>query len=197
MQQMLLGASGAFQPLLHLFTSGSGTEIIPPGATTLVIEADGASGSGGSGSGVGCAQRTGGGASSGSLCRSSYNVSGQEGLTLNYVVGAGGTPSSNPGTASTVTSGTFAITSMNAPGGLGGGNAPTGTGAAAPSNATGGNVANTAGNAGFNGGLAGSGNGGAGLVGTVSTGQPGGAGGVGSGSPGLAGGNGFVGFSYV
>ena len=103
-------------------TPGSAVETIPSGFNTLTIECWGGSGGGGGGFFSGGNTSGGGGASSGSYSRTVVSVTGLGGDTLNFTVGALGIPSNNAG-ASSVSSGTLAITTMTSPGGLGGGNA--------------------------------------------------------------------------
>lgn len=135
-------------PLLHAYTSGSGTETVPAGYTNVVIEIKG----GGAGTSTPDATDTyldgGGGAA---YCRTSMAVT--PGGTFNYQVGvAGGTNihgNGVGGSASTVTSGSISLTTMTANGGQGAGaNGVGGT-------ATGGNQANVTGHNGVNGGVGG------------------------------------------
>lgn len=193
---MLLGSGGVFQPVTRIYSSGSGTEIIPPGASAVSIEDWGGTGSGGAGAGSGCTAATGGGGGSGAYCDSNYSVIGQGGLTINWAVGAGGVPSSQAGSASTVTSGTFAITSMNSPGGSGGGNGSPGVNGSPGAGgiiATGGNITNSPGNPGT-----GVRTGGVAVIGVNTTGTAGGNGGIaGTGHAGSTGSAGVIAFSYT
>ena len=181
-----LGGS-AFSPITHTYqTNGtSGTETIPSGATTVVIEVWGPSGSGGHGnnSGVGTIGGSGG---SGGYSRSVYTVSGHAGATMSYACGTGATSNAN------VISGTFTITGMQCPTGGNGGNGTLtvgGGGGGAGPTGTGGNQLNSAGNAGAAGDPTGNGAAGAAVTGIHGTGKPGALGtGINSGSnPGLTG----------
>ena len=184
-------------------TPGTGTETVPVGYNTLTIEIWGGSGGGGGGfNGGGGNNAGGGGGSSGSYSRTVMSVTGLGGDTINFTVGATGGPAS-AGTASSIANtGTLPITAMNAPGGLGGGNASSlffaGSGAAAPAVATGGTTANIAGNQGSAGvNNAGGGNpgaGGAGISGIYNGGNAGGLGGTFG--VGFSGGVGIVLFNY-
>lgn len=137
-----------FNPVLHSYTSGSGTETVPSGASNVVIEVKGGGG-GFSTTGYTLSFAAGGGG--GGYCRTSMTVT--PGGTFNYSVGpAGGTNPNNNGTAgqpSTVSSGTIILTTMTANGG-GGGNAN-----GAGGSASGGNQANANGSTGVNGGAGG------------------------------------------
>lgn len=138
-------------PPLHsmqvlLTTAGSGTHTIPSGYTTGIFETWGATGASGGGDPAGSTQ--GGGAASGSYCRSSFAVAAAGGETVDYVVGLG------PGGASSISSGTFSLTTMSAPGGGNGGTATIsagGAGGVPGAIGTGGTAANVAGNAGDSG----------------------------------------------
>ena len=178
--------------LQRIYTSGSGTEIVPTGYSNVVIE-DVGGGSGGQGGftdgGVRPPAVYGGqGGTSGSYCRSSYACSG--GQTLAWSVGLGGTAGANdfgspgPGGTSTVSSGSLSITTMTAPGGL------------ASGSPTGGNQANTAGNPGTAGGQNVRGTGGAPVTGEYLSGEGGGGNG-GLGGVGNPGNSGAVSFYYT
>ena len=180
-----------FTSKLNIYTSGSGVETVPSGATNVVIEIWGGGGGGGNSSKV----LGGGGGGSGGYSKSSYSITGSN--TLNYSVGTGGTGGIG-GTASTVTSGTKTITSMTANGGGSGGRPAPGSGGSA----TGGNLINTTGNSGEGGdstssiaaggaGITGSGTYGGGGVGGPSTE------GYGTGFRGSPGENGAVVFYYT
>lgn len=115
----LQNTSPSFTSAQHVYTSGSGTETVPNGATNVVIENWGPGGTGAYGTGS-VAQHNatyGAGGAAGGYCRSSYSCSG--GQTINYSVGTAYE------TNSTVTSGSLSITAMQANGGyqgsLGGG----------------------------------------------------------------------------
>lgn len=133
-------------PVVHSYTSGSGTETVPSGGyTQVVIEVKGG-GAGPSQTGFTDAYANGGGG--GGYSRSVYSVTA--GQTINYSVGSvGGTNLNSNGTqggASSVTSGTLSITAMTANGGLGAANNGVG------GTASGGNQANITGASGTNGG---------------------------------------------
>lgn len=186
-QQMLL--AGGFVPVLRIHASGSSTDTIPPGASNVVIELWAG---GGTGFSAGPSQGGGGGGSSG-YSRSSIALTPSNwGQTINYAVGASDTDSS-------VSSGTFSLTTMTAHKGVGG--SATQTTGGAGGTAVGGTQANTTGTAGSNqvggvGGIAG-----AGTSGTVGgDGSPYGAGGTGGDAPnagGQSGQTGAVVFSYT
>ena len=174
----LASTGGAFLPIIHIYTTvGTFIETIPAGATTMTVEVWGGGGGGGQGSGTVCTPFRGGGGGSGGYSRTVLNVAAFGGQTISYTVGAGGGPASN-GNGSSVSSGSFSITTMTTTGGL------LGTGAVSHTNgiggaggtASGGNVANTTGTTGGN-GVAG-GSGGAGVTGVNGNGNPGGSGGV-------------------
>ena len=197
----LLGQKSASSGVIHTYTTPTTAfETIPAGFTNLVIEVFGPSGGGGGGFNGGGLQSGGGGGGSGGYPRSTYSVAGQGGKTLQYTVGAAGNPA-NPGGTSSVSSGTFAITTMIANSGAGGGNAPNGaTGGAGGigGTASGGTAANTTGNTGSaglnNAGGSTGGAGGPGVSGINFGGAAGGRGG--SPSTGFAGGVGAVVFAY-
>ena len=184
-----------FTSKLNIYTSGSGVETVPSGATNVVIEIWGGGGGGGNSSNT----LGGGGGGSGGYSKSSYSITGSN--TLNYSVGTGGTGGIG-GTTSTVTSGTKTITTMTANGGSGGSRPTPGSGGSA----TGGNLINTTGNSG-EAGEAGEGSGftapgGAGITGSSGTYGAGGDGGPrsegdGTGFPGTSGNNGAVVFYYT
>lgn len=185
----LLTSGASFVPVMHVYNaSGSGTDTIPSGASTLTIEVFGASGAGGAfGSGIGI----GGGGGSGGYARSTYDVSASNGDTLDYSVGAAGSTPAGSGGNSTVSSGTFTVTTLTANGGGGGGNGGINTPGAPGTggSASGGNAVNDTGNA------ADSISGGAGLIGVYGAGAPGGYGGYSTGNP-TAGGAGLIIFRY-
>lgn len=175
-----------FQDVTRTYTSGSGVETAPQGATSVVITAAGA---GASGHGVMRFDSQGGdGGGAGAMAISEYPIIA--GQTLQYVVGASsksGTLDNRPGEASTVTSGTKTITTMSAGGGMSG---------MAGGTATGGTIGNFTGASGQ---PSEGGDGGAGGYG------PGGYGGAGADSPpgtptqnipGDIGGDGWVTFFY-
>ncbi len=169
----LFGAG--FTPVISTRTA-SGTETVPSGASTVIMEAWGETGSGGAGSGSGCTASGGGGGGSGGYSRTSFSVVTKGGLTWTVTIGSGAT-----GTATSIVAGTMTgWATMTAGFGGSGGTGPLGTAGAAGAIGTGGTQANTAGNAGAT-GLAGSGGtGGAGVVGVNGTGSAGGHGGEGA-----------------
>lgn len=180
--QLLNTGSSANQVTRTYSTAGSGTETIPVGYTTVTIEAWGASAGGNVAYLVG-GTSGGGGGGSGGYCKSVLSVSGLGGQTMTYVVGAAGAVAFN-GAASTVTAGTFSMTTMTA----GGGNTGTaasslavaGTGGTGGT-ASGGATVNTPGNPGGggtnNGGGGFGGSGGPGVSGVYGGGRSGGLGG--------------------
>ena len=183
-----------FTSKLNIYTSGSGVETVPSGATNVVIEIWGGGGGGGNSSNT----LGGGGGGSGGYSKSSYSITG--GNTLNYSVGTGGTGGNGvSGTSSTVASGTKTITTMTANSGSGAAVGIPGSGGSA----SGGNLINTTGNSGQAGGSSGSiAYGGAGI--TSSSGTYGGGGngapsseGMGTGYAGDVGSNGAVVFYYT
>ena len=142
-------------PLKRTYTSGSGTETVPNGYSTVEIEVWGGGGGGAQGAGTLDTAQNGAGAGAGGYTRSGYAVSGGE--TLHWSVGSGGTGgdtgAGSAGTAggnSVVSSGSLSITTMTGDGGQPGTNAGTGFGLGG--SATGGNQANVAGGNGTAGG---------------------------------------------
>lgn len=137
--------ASSFTPVLHIYTNGlNATETIPAGATSVVIENWG----GGGGGGYYYPTSLGGGGAAGGYCRTSMNVSSQNGKTFKYTTGGPGasqTNAGNPGNSGgsgTVTAGTVTgFTTMTANGGNGGEYA---TGASGGT-ATGGTAANATG----------------------------------------------------
>src|ERR1700690_1030259 len=105
-------------PGVHTYTSGSGTEVIPSSVNTLVIEAWGGSGGGGYGFVVYGTQYSGGGGGAGGYAKTTISVTGHGGATMTYVVGTAGKFASSGGGQSSVTAGTFTMTTMLAGGGL-------------------------------------------------------------------------------
>lgn len=181
--------TSSFVPVTHTYTSGTGTETIPSGATTMVIEAWGGSGPGGAGSSYFTAHQIqysgGGGGGAAGYCRSSFPVTGLTGETMTYIVGSAG------GGNTSITAGTFAMTTMAANGGGGGGNASGFTGGTLGTGGTasGGTSANATGSNGTAGSAGSFGTGGVGTVGINGTGARGGNGGyatmpLGGGGPG-------------
>jgi hypothetical protein len=163
-------------------TAGTFTETIPSGASQVVIEVWGASGGGGGGQTATKPFTIGGGGGSGGYSRRTIAISsGNWGKTIHTVIGASGGDAS-AGAASTLSSGTFTMTTQNANGGGGGG---TNGGGGAGGTSSGGTT-NTPGNVGGPGGT-GSSTGGAGIVGINGTGGSGGTGNFNSGAVGATG----------
>lgn len=170
----MVGLNGvATLPAFHVFsTPGATTDTVPVGATTAVIEVWGAAGGGG-------LQQTapnngGGGGGSGGYARTSLSVAGHSGQTLNITIG-------NPGSATTVASGTLTVASMSAPSGVVGADGSAGSaGGAAGATGTGGTVTNSVGIAGGPGdrGDFSGGTGALAVTGVNGTGPPGGHGGI-------------------
>jgi hypothetical protein len=181
-----------FTPVVHAYTSGSGTETVPTGASTLV---DTCWGGGGAGEAKNVSVGSGGGGAAQFI--KTLGVTG--GNTLSYAIGVGGTAlfsgfgAGTNGTDSTV-SGTVSGGSISAD--AGGGVAGSVSAGGAGGTATGGDT-NTSG---ATGGGIGVGTGGtAGGTGGGTANNPpggGGSGGMGSGS-GFSGGNGECEFSYT
>jgi hypothetical protein len=198
----LLAQKNATGTLTRIYTTPTTTfETIPSGYTNCLIEVGGSPAGGGEKfTNTGGNTAGGGGGGSGGYTRTNVSVAGQDGNTIQYTVGAAGVFSLN-GNPSSVSSGTFSLTTLTANGGLAGSNA---TSAASPGAggaggaATGGTI-NTTGNAGntglpFSGGGTG-GQGGVGVSGINYGGANGGRGeGIAAGSGGQ--GPGFVVFQY-
>lgn len=187
----------------HVYqTPGTFVETFPTGFNTLTLEVWGGSAGGGPsfGSMAGNNLAGGGGGGSAGYARTVVSVTGLGGDTVNFTVGANGA-FAFPGGTSSVSSGTFSLTTMTCTGGVQGAGA---TGAGAPGaggaagTAVGGATVNTPGNAGtagqsFLGGSAG-GTGGNGIAGVNGGGN---GGGRGSGLvAGTAGGVGIIIFNY-
>jgi hypothetical protein len=154
-------------------------ETIPSGVKSVTIEIWGGGGPGG-GSTTGPPGAAGGGGGSGGYSSSTYAISGTNwGQTFSVRIGPvpnGGVfpGAATPGSATTVTNGTFNVPfTMIAPGGGAGGVAPTGTAGAAGAIGTGGQV-NKVGNIGTAGGGTVPAPGGAGVAGIYGTGNAGG-----------------------
>ncbi len=183
---MLLGSAvRVFTPVTHTYsTAGTFTETIPSGSAHVEIECWGDTGAGGNSIGVDPTEAGGGGGGSGGYTHSSYPlVFANWGQTLAATIGAGGQTTNASGTGSSVSTGSFAITTMSSGGGGGGFTASSSSSPGAGGvggSASGGNLANTSGN----GGASGQGPpnetggaGGAGISGVNGTGNPGGNGG--------------------
>jgi hypothetical protein len=176
----------AFTPIATAYSApGGGTITIPPYCFTMGLEVFGSTGIPGHGAGTGCLSSGGGGAGSGGYAHSTFSVGTSAGLTVIYSIGGVTYPS-------TISSGTFAITTLSAPAGGSGVDAPSigrgGAGGAAGGNGTGGNVSVSVGNAGMAGdsGDPVGGAPGAGVVGVYGySGQSGGHGGGGASNSGI------------
>jgi hypothetical protein len=140
------------------FTSGSGTIVIPSGATGAVIEVWGGGGGGGWGTrsdfDLEPIEWFGGGGGGGAYVKKTLTlVSGDAGKTISYVVGAPGTggtfgsETGNPGGQSVAFPGTFTLGELLATGGQGGQSGFAGGGQGAGGIASGGDT-NTNGNGG-------------------------------------------------
>jgi MSHA biogenesis protein MshQ len=185
---ILIGAANvhSFAAVLRIYTSSSGTDSIPDGALNAIAEVWGGGGSAGTIGGG----HFGGGGGGGGRAISAFSVAASPFKTIAYSVGAGGS-SGLAGSNSTISSGSFSITTMTGSGGGAGSNGSVGGPGADGSGGTasGGTTSNTTGNSGNNG------VGGVGLGGTVSgDGAPYGGGGSSSGNPGL---HGAAVFSYT
>jgi hypothetical protein len=192
----LIGNGANSNATQHVYSgAGSGTETIPSGVNTLLIEVWGGTGGGGTRYYSGGDSSGGGGGGSGAYSATSISVSGDGGKTMAYTVGAAGVAGNSGGSASSVSSGTFTVMTLTANGGGLGGAAPSlfigGTGGTVGT-ASGGTQSNVSGNAGsagtnYAGGGTG-GDGGAGVPGINGGGNPGGLGaGINSGTNGYPG----------
>ena len=181
---LVTNMAGSFLPTTFTYnTAGAALQTIPTGATTMTVECWGSSAGGGVNGGS-----LGGGGGSGGYAKTIISVSGDGGQNINYSVGAAGGPGLTGGN-STVSAGTFAISTMTCnAGGAGVGNTH-GSGGSS----SGGVTTNTSGNPGADGSSGGMG--GAGIVGTYATGSNGGQGAPLP--PGLAGGPGIVAFHFA
>ena len=118
-----LYGKSSFAPLLHAYTTGSGTETIPTGATNLTIEVWGGGGGGGGGN---TSVNFGDAGGTGAYTTALFAVSTHAGQTIAYSVGAqgaGGVSSTGAGSAggnSTASTGTFTLSTITARGGAGG-----------------------------------------------------------------------------
>lgn len=193
----MLLSGGQFTPVISLYTvSGSSTETIPTGATTMTAELFGATGGGSGGTGVACTANNGTGGGSGGYAKTVISVATGGGKTIAVVIGTAGAAGASSGgtggtgTASTFTAGTFALTLMTSNSGTGGNNG----GGTVGGTASGGTTSNTSGNP----QTARNQNGALGLTGVNANGNPGGAGGnPGSVNVGIIGQVGKGAFGYV
>jgi hypothetical protein len=146
---VMAGLSEQTSPTLVIFdfsTPTSGVVTVPVGATDLVVEAWG--GGGGGGLAV-LGDYAGGGGGAGGYSKTTLALSGDDGKTIRYSVGAEGAGSGTPdpgdtGGTTTVFSGTYTLASLVAGGGGGGlsdGSETQGAGGAA----SGGTTTNTTG----------------------------------------------------
>jgi hypothetical protein len=198
----LLAQKNQTGTLTRIYTTATTAfETIPAGYTNCLIEGGGASAGGGTkftgGSGT---TGGGGGGGSGAYFRTTISVAGQGGNTMQYTVGAAGAFDFNGGNSS-VSSGTFSISTLTAGGGVAGGGATTvnNPGPGGAGGVASGGTINTPGNPG-NSGLpnTGGGTGGAGGAGLSGINYGGANGGRGDGIflPGTAGGVGYIVFQY-
>lgn len=149
--------AGSFAPITYSFNiATTSTFTIPSGATTMTVECWGGSGSGSYTN----TYTAGAGGGSGGYAKTIISVSGDAGETIDYTVGG-------PSGTSSVSSGTFAISTMT----CSGGGAASGSTPGTAGTASGGGSTNTSGNAG---GIVATP--GAGIVGIYGTGPSGGAG---------------------
>jgi hypothetical protein len=124
----MAGLSAVSSPNLTIrdFSSGSGTVTIPVSVVSVVIEVWGGGGGGGRGTATPFdGEVDGGGGGGGGYSKRTIALSGDAGKTLLYSVGAGAdgsntTDPGNTGGTSTVSSGTYILTSLIANGGMGG-----------------------------------------------------------------------------
>jgi hypothetical protein len=159
-------------------TAGTFTETIPSGSSQVVMEVWGGSGFGGGGTYPTKPYTSGGGGGSGGYNKTTLAISSTDwGKTIDVVI--------TLGAASTLTSGSKAITTMTSNAGTAGGGGVIGTpGAGGAAGSASGGATHSSGNAGVTGGA-----GGAGRVGTNGTGPSGGTGsimGTSPAQPGLA-----------
>ena len=147
----LAGAGGGINVKNTYASGSSGNETIPKGASLVVIELWGGGGGGGRGSNL-CVGNDGGGGGSGAYVKKTIPLSSASwGKTIAYLVGIGGSVGAGPGTyggngqASTVSSGTFTLSTLTAGGGGGASGGNLGPVEGAGGTASGGDV-NTSGN---------------------------------------------------
>jgi hypothetical protein len=150
---------GAGAGVFDFSEPGSGSVIIPSGATGVTIQVWGAGGGGGYGYSGFIAPGEpeifpGGGGGGGGYSKTILVLTAPDALkTINYIVGTGGpggtgfSINGEPGGFSNVSSGTYTITTMTANGG-GGGDSGQFANQGAGGTATGGNTTNTTGNGG-------------------------------------------------
>jgi hypothetical protein len=206
--------SPSMAPLIHSYGT-SGTEIIPAGYDTMIIEVFGGGGGSGAGqTGTGGSLNRGGGSGGSGRGIGQYDITGHAGETIVYTVGVGGNPGIVGGTGMGTSGGasqakgslvggggTFPMNFITSTGGGAGGgaNSVNGGTAGAAGGAVGGNSSNTTGNAGTAGSSAGGGGfAGVGLSSTIVIGSFGGgqAGGFAN-INGVAGNTGRVIFKYI
>jgi hypothetical protein len=191
-------STGNAGPTTRTYTSGSGTETIPVGVSTMTLEVWGASGAGGPGSGSGCVFSGGGGGGSGGYALTIINVAAANGQTMAYSVGVAGTPGGGVAGASTVSSGSYSLSTVTGGGAAPGQNGGAGGAGGAGGSPSGGNTTNTTGHTGATGGSGVAGGAGAtGIAGINGTGGAGGPGGTLGGQSGGAGNQGLIIFKYV
>lgn len=146
----MVGAGLTFQPIVHTYSSGSGTETIPNGAGQVVIEDSGAGQGGQGGTGISLSSP---GHDGGKATKTIALMGTDWGKTFSYSVGAGGAGGASGGGTgsaggnSTVTNGTFGTSvSMS---GQGGQVAGDGTASGGGTNVTGGGSSGGQGVVGF------------------------------------------------
>jgi len=150
---VMAGLSAQSSPNLTIrdFSSGSGSVTIPASSASVVIEAWGGGGGGGRGTATPFdGDVDGGGGGGGGYSKVTIALTGGDaGKTILYSVGAGANGSNttdpgNTGGSSTVSSGTYLLTSLIANGGMGG--SSDGTGAQGDGGTASGGDTNTTGN---------------------------------------------------
>ncbi len=150
------GVTNTFVPLSHTYTTGSGSETVPSGATTAVIETWGGGGGGRFSLATGNAYGGGGGA----YCTATFSVAPADwGTTLAYFVGNGGaakTTASNGG-AGTFSQITGTLNSVSVGVLANGGGGGTGLTGGSAGGGSGGSVANGTSGSIFQGGNSGGG----------------------------------------
>jgi len=117
-----LSALSSPNTVIFDFSAGAGTVTIPTAATGLVVEAWGGGGGGGLAS---LGDYSGGGGGAGGYSKKTLVLSGDDGKTIRYAVGAEGAGSGTPdpgntGGTTTVFSGSYTLTSLVTAGGAGG-----------------------------------------------------------------------------
>lgn len=130
---LTITVNSAFSPVTHTYTSGSGTETVPTGATSVTISAWGGGGSGGATDVL--STNIAGGGGGGGYASKTVSVTG--GQTFSYSIGNGGTGvvptftavNGNAGAATTVSGGSVSISAGGgSAGGVAGGAGGTASG---------------------------------------------------------------------